>query len=109
VENGKISIEIYRDGKGRKPFAEWLDGLKDLKTQVKIVNRIKRIELGNFGDRKPIGNGVFELRFHFSPGYRVYYAKVDNTVVLLLSGGKKSDQTKDIQKAKKYWKNYQER
>ncbi len=105
----KINIEIYQDKKGRKPFAEWLDGLKNLKDQTRIINRLKRIKLGNLGDKKSVGNGVYELRFHFGSGYRVYFGKVGNMFILLLCGGDKSSQNKDIKKAKEYFKDYQER
>ena len=63
----------------------------------------------NFGDRKSVGDGVWELRLAFGPGYRIYYGEVDNTIVLLLCGGDKSSQRRDIERAKNYWKEYKER
>ena len=70
--------------------------------------RLDRLEGGNFGDCQSVGSGVFELRLHFGPGYRVYFGEVDRTIVLLLCGGDKSTQTRDIQRAKTYWLEYKE-
>ncbi|MGB6230111.1 MAG: type II toxin-antitoxin system RelE/ParE family toxin [Litorimonas sp.] len=84
-----------------RPYADWIDGLKDRKHALRIVGRVARIEDGNFGDWKSVGGGVFELRLDFGPGYRVYYAKrMDGTVVLLLGGGTKRRQDKDIATAR---------
>ena len=97
---------IARDGKNH--FREWFDSLKDIKAQVKIDIRISRLRLGNFGDAKRVGPGVYELRIHFGPGYRVYYGLEGNKIVLLLCGGDKSTQKKDVQKAVAHWKEYKE-
>lgn len=101
-----IQEYIARDGKNH--FREWLDGLKDIKAQVKVDIRISRLRLGNFGDTKGVGQGVYELRIHFGPGYRVYYGLDGNTVILLLCGGDKGSQKKDIQKTVALWNEYQE-
>jgi putative addiction module killer protein len=82
-------------------FAEWLDGLKDRQGAARIAKRLTRIEdTGNLGDTKSVGDGVGELRFDFGPGYRAYYVKDGETVIILLAGGDKDSQERDIEKAK---------
>ena len=81
-------------------FSKWHDKLKDARARMKIHFRIAQTELGNFGDFKAVGDGVYEMRIHYGPGYRIYYTKEDEVVVLLLVGGEKSTQQKDIEKAK---------
>lgn len=73
---------------------------------MRIRRRLDQIELGNFGDTESVGEGVYELRFHFGAGYRVYFARVGNTVIVLVGGGDKSTQKRDIAKAKEIWKRY---
>jgi len=68
--------------------------------------RIARVEVGNSGNCGSVGDGVFELKFHFGPGYRVYFGEMDDTIIILLNGGAKKSQKKDIKKAKEYWKEY---
>ena len=80
-------------------FDKWFDGLKDTKGRFRIQARIDRAELGNFGDCEPVGEGVSEMRIHFGPGYRVYFAQRGSLIVLLLVGGDKSTQAKDIKSA----------
>ena len=80
-------LEIYQDKNGREPFTQWLESIKDRKTRNRIVSRLDRLEVGHFGESKSVGDGVFELRFHFGSGYRIYFGEVDNTIVLLLCGG----------------------
>jgi len=80
-------------------FDKWFDGLKDTKGRFRIQARIDRAELGNFGDCEPVGEGVSEMRIHFGPGYRVYFAQRGAVIVLLLVGGDKSTQAKDIKAA----------
>lgn len=89
-------------------FSTWLAELKDLKARAKIVIRIKQASQGNFGDIKPISDGVWEMRVHFGPGYRVYYAREGRVIYLLLSGGDKSTQKQDIKTAVAMWKQIQE-
>ena len=85
-----------------------LRSLRDPKTQTRIEARIERLESGNLGDYRSVGDGVFELRLQFGPGYRIYFGEVDNTIVLLLCGGDKSSQGRDIKRAKAYWREYKE-
>ena len=81
-------------------FGEWLSSLADQRAQAKIVSRIERLGLGNPGDVKPVGEGVSEMRISHGPGYRVYFKQIDKAVVLLLCGGDKSTQARDIKRAK---------
>jgi putative addiction module killer protein len=81
-------------------FDKWLAQLKDAKGKARIVARIRSAELGNLGDIKPVGAGVSEMRIHFGPGYRVYFTQRGRVLILLLVGGDKSSQNRDISKAK---------
>ena len=99
-------LRVYETPSGKAPFDDWLDGLRDTKGQSRIQVRLDRLEQGNLGDCKPVGEGVLELRINYGPGYRVYIAEDGPVVVLLLIGGNKGTQTKDIKTAKSYWKNY---
>lgn len=83
-------------------FGEWYDGLTDKLTKLTIFKRIERVKMGNLGDCKPVGEGVSELRF--ISGIRIYYAEIDRVIILLLCGGDKSSQVKDILKAQEYLK-----
>jgi putative addiction module killer protein len=92
-----------------KEFDKWLRKLKDHRAKAKILFRIQRIEeQGNFGDCEPIGQGISELRIHYAKGYRVYLKEYNGRIVILLSGGTKSSQQKDIDKAKDLWLNYKD-
>ena len=101
-------LQIYGTPNGREPFTEWLKSLQDRRTRKSIRARIDRLRAGNLGDCRSVGDGVFELRFQFSPGYRIYFGEVDNTIILLLCGGDKSAQVRDIERAKAYWQEYKE-
>jgi putative addiction module killer protein len=81
-------------------FDTWPSGLVDQRAQAKIVSRIERLGLGNPGDVKPVGGGISEMRVPYGPGYRVYFKQTDKTIVLLLCGGDKSTQQKDIKRAR---------
>lgn len=83
-----------------KEFGDWFDGLRDAKAKASIAARIRRLEIGNPGDAEPVGAGVSELRIHVGAGYRVYFAKRGKEFVILLCGGDKSTQKRDIAKAK---------
>ncbi len=82
-------------------FSDWLSRLKDPQAKVCVIVRIQRVEEGNFGDAVPVGDGISELRIHYGPGYRLYIVSQGETVVVLLCGGDKSTQKKDIEKARK--------
>lgn len=101
-------LQAYRTSRGREPFTEWLISVHDRNTRNKIERRLDRIISGNFGDYRSVGAGVFELRFSFGAGYRIYFGEVDDTIVLLLCGGDKSSQAQDIERAKRYWLEYKE-
>ena len=101
-------IQIYRLPNGRRPFAEWLESIPDTSTLDRIQARLERLEDGNLGDYQSIGDGVFELRLNFGPGYRIYFGQMGNTTVLLLCGGDKSSQARDVERAKNYWLQYKE-
>ena len=104
-----IKIKIYSTARGKKPFIEWIEDL-DAKTRSIVQARINRVILGNFGDCKIIknGDGIQELRIDFGPGYRIYFGMEEKVIVVLLVGGNKRSQAKDIVKAKKYWLEYKE-
>ncbi len=99
-------IQRYTTPDGKVPFSEWLDSLRDLKAKFKIDGRLDRVQEGNLGDYRVLGEGVCELRINYGPGYRVYFGQVEETIVLLLIGGDKSTQEQDIRKAQKYWTDY---
>ena len=99
-------IEIYETANGKCPYLDWLDGLKDVQGRAIVRVRVDRLKLGNFGDCEPVGEGVRELKIHFGPGYRVYFGQIGKKCVLLLSGGSKGAQAKDIVKAKEYFDDF---
>lgn len=80
-------------------FAKWLDGLQDVRARARILVRIERLVAGNPGDVKPVGEGVSEMRIDYGPGYRVYYKQAGQTIIILLVGGNKNSQSKDIKTA----------
>jgi len=104
----KIDIREYLTPNGKSPFREWLEGL-DRPVAARIQARIYRFELGNLGDAKGVGDGVFEARFDFGPGYRLYFGRDGGTFIILLCGGDKDTQNKDIRRAKELWADYRKR
>lgn len=102
-------IEIYQTDTGKRPFSQWLKEIKDHLVKAKVRMRLARLEMGNFGEYKSVGEGVFELKIDLGPGYRLYYGKVGKKTVLLLCAGDKSTQQSDIEKAKAYFTDYQSR
>lgn len=88
-------LEVYKT----EEFARWFKKLKDRNAKARIQARLDRMELGHFGDVKPIGEGVSELRIFYGPGYRIYFTKRSSVVVVLLTGGDKSSQARDIENA----------
>src|SRR5579863_1395448 len=102
-----MNIVIYATDTGKEPFSDWESGL-DKKVRAIVMRRLGQLRLGSFGDAKRIqgGDGIWELRIDFGPGYRIYFGKAGIQVVILLSGGDKKNQNRDIEKAKKYWLEY---
>jgi putative addiction module killer protein len=105
----EIAVLHYLTAAGDCPFREWIESVKDQAVKATIAARINRVRTGSLGDWKPVGDGVFELRIDRGPGYRVYFGRVGNAVVILLAGGEKRSQDADIKRAKDYWKDYETR
>jgi putative addiction module killer protein len=103
----KWIIRQYVTATGRRPFSEWLDRLP-VQTQARVAARVARFESGNLGDHKAVGDGVWEARFAFGPGYRVYFGRHGQTIILLLLGGSKASQQEDIRRAQEFWNDYAE-
>jgi putative addiction module killer protein len=102
-------IDYYVTKESKKPFKEWLENLRDSKARAKIRVRLDRARLGNLGDNRAVGEGVRELRVDYGPGYRIYFAIEGNRLILLLLGGEKSEQDRDIVRAKDYWRDHKGR
>jgi len=100
------TIKAYADPNGKKPFVDWLFNLRDPLTRKRILARIGRLELGHYGDVAPIGGGLSELRIFCGPGYRVYFGEDNDEIVILLCGGDKDSQSRDIKTAHAYWEEY---
>lgn len=107
INSGQISIQVYLDEEGHAPFTVWLRGM-DGSTRARINARIARFQAGYFGDHKYLGRGVYEAKFSFGPGYRVYVSILKGELILLLVGGDKSTQQNDIRRAQGYLKAYLE-
>lgn len=107
IQPREIKRYITKDGK--IPFAKWFDSLKSRKTQLKITERLRRVSLGNLGDYKAMGEGICELRIDYGSGYRIYFAQEGSQIILLLCGGDKDTQKKDILLAREYWYDYRNR
>lgn len=101
-------VLIYRTPEGKRPVAEFLAKLKDRKAVAAVLDRLNRLELGVFGDAKPVGGGLLELRIHHGPGYRVYVGEDGMRLVIVLCAGRKNTQDRDIRAAHRYWRAYQE-
>jgi putative addiction module killer protein len=101
-----IAVLEYTTEDGHNPFREWLAGLRDREAAARVRVRLARIRLGNFGDCKSVGKGVSEIRVSYGPGYRVYFARKGDVVVVLLCGGDKRTQGDDIEVAQVYWADY---
>jgi putative addiction module killer protein len=106
LEVQRRKLVLYETADGRCPWREWFDGLKDQKVKAAIDARLLRLQRGNLGDCKRIEAGVSELRVHFSAGYRIYFGQEGDTLVVLLCGGSKRSQKRDIDHAKAYWNDY---
>lgn len=100
------TLIVYQNEDEIEPFTKWIFSLRDSQTRKRIEARLARLEQGNYGDVKPIGEGLSELRLFFGAGYRIYFGEQDEYIVVLLCGGDKSSQNRDIKEAKTYWKEY---
>lgn len=103
-----IEVREYLTENGRSPYAKWFDRLNSA-AAVKVVTAIHRLEQGNFSNVKGVGAGVMEYRIHFGPGYRIYFGKDVDRLVILLAGGTKRRQDADIKAAQAYWQDYKRR
>ena len=102
-----MKLLVYKNQKGTSPLSDWLNKNRDI--QARIRQRLRRLEQGHFGDVKYVGDEIYEMRFFFGSGYRVYYGMEEDQIIVLLCGGDKSTQSRDIEKAKEYWMDYKER
>ena len=94
---------------GRDPYRRWYTQIKDEKTRAIITSRIERLQLGNPGDSKRLNKDLYELRINYGPGYRIYFGVLQNRIVILLGGGTKRTQQRDIARAQGYWNDFLER
>ena len=109
IDMNQRIIKIAQISNNKMPFIEWFDSLDKI-TKSRVQSRLTRLLENNFGDHKKIDSEISELRLNFGSGYRIYYTEVDNVIVLLINGGDKSTQSKDIEKAKSIlqeWRNSQ--
>ena len=104
-----MELRLYQTSAGERPFFDWLRGLTDRQARARIDARLARVLSGNLGDAEPVGEGVMELRIDWGPGYRVYFARLGQVIVLLLCGGDKRTQQKDIRRAKAYFEDFKAR
>lgn len=106
----KVDIQVYQTLEGKSPFLKWLDRQSKIVRSL-ILKRLDKLEEGHLGDYRSIKGvkGIFELRFHQSPGFRIYFGKQGKNFVLLLCGGTKGNQTSDIEKAASYWEDWRTR
>ena len=102
-------VRNYVTPEGREPYEEWVNSYRNRKTRAIIRERVNRLHLGNFGDYKRLTADLYELRIHYGPGYRVYFGMVDRIIVILLCGGSKKTQRRDIERAKEYWEELRRR
>jgi putative addiction module killer protein len=106
MEPRERKVAIYETSDGKIPYQEWFNALRDKRTKALVLNRIDRVGLGNFGNCRSVGLGVYELKIYHGPGIRVYFGLEGSEVVILLCGGDKSTQSKDISTAHKLWMEY---
>ncbi len=99
-------VVAFRAKDGQVPFEVWLDDVDDKRAVARVLARLARVRQGNLGDCKSIGEGVSELRVDYGPGYRVYFGQRGRTLVVLLCGGDKRTQDRDIRLAKQYWQEF---
>lgn len=101
-----IKIVEYVTADGKCPFKKWIESFKDIQTKARIYRYVRSLSLGMFNNCKPVGERVHELKIDFGAGYRVYFGNEGGAVVILLCGGSKRSQDKDIKLAQKYWSDY---
>jgi putative addiction module killer protein len=106
VEAKPKTLIIYETASGKEPFNDWLNGLKDRRVKITVDARLTRVRNGNLGVCRSLGDGVWELKIDLGPGFRVYFGQHGDTIVVLLHGGDKKTQNKDIETAKEYWRDY---
>jgi putative addiction module killer protein len=106
-ERPVLAVREYLKADGRNPFREWLAGL-ETRVRARIQARVLRFSTGNLGDHRHVGAGVWEARVMFGPGYRIYFGREGRDLILLLLGGQKSSQPRDIARAQRLWKDYLE-
>jgi putative addiction module killer protein len=104
-----IELIRYKQEDGREPYTQWFRSLRDQKAKVRIESRLRQIQSGNLGDWKPVGGGITELRVDVGAGYRVYCGRHGACLAILLGGGDKDSQTKDIARAKVLWADWKRR
>lgn len=104
--DGAFEVREYRTQEGRIPWRAWLKRIRDLQAIARIQHRVDRLHAGLLGDAESVGAGVVELRIHYGPGYRIYCGRDGSHLILLLCGGDKSSQSRDIGEAHAYWKDY---
>ncbi len=103
-----FDVIVYATKSGKEPYTQWIKELKDISTATRIMKRVGRLSLGNMGDYKSLGGGIFELRLDFGSGYRVYFGRDGEKIIVLLCAGSKRTQAQDIKKARAYWAQYEE-
>lgn len=109
MEVQERKVIYYETPDGKQPVQEWLYALRDIMARAKLRARIDRVKLGNFGKCDPVGQGVMELKLDFGPGYRIYFGQMGQALIVLLCGGDKGTQPKDIKRAQEYWADYKRR
>lgn len=95
-------VEVYETPDGKQLVNEWVDSLKERRTVSIIIKRLERVKLGNLGDVRSVGKGVYELKIDYGAGYRIYFGRIANTIIILLYAGDKSTQDTDIIQAQEY-------
>jgi len=104
-----IELVVYEQEDGVRPFEVWFTRVRDNMTKARILQQLRKVEAENLGDHAAVGAGVFELRMHFGPGYRIYCGRSGKRIVILLTGGNKSSQSNDIAAAKSYLEDWKRR
>lgn len=105
-ESKEKTIEYYITSEGKIPFNEWYESLKDKRARQEVARRLNRAIEGNYGDHKTIVENLYEMKITYGPAYRIYYTEKERKIIVLLCGGDKSTQSKDIERAKEYLKDY---